>query len=117
MNQDFWLLHYEYKDYPPLTTVTHTGKMVPSEESIPARYKRRGKTLIVKDIVDLLSKISLEKNNAEKAVLCYKLANAWFNTSYNGKAWSVRTQPARNIFKSSRIKIEIRKPVFYFMRI
>jgi hypothetical protein len=87
MNPDFWLLHYEYKDYLPITTVTHTGKMIPSERTIPARYSRPGKMLIVKDIVNLLSAISLAKTNAEKAGFYYKLGNAYFNTSYNGKAW------------------------------
>ncbi len=87
MPPDFWNKNYEYKNYLPLTTVTHTGKMVPSENSMPAKYTIVSKRLIVQDIVELQDRIAATKNREEKSLLYYKLANAFFNTSYNGKAW------------------------------
>ncbi len=87
MPADFWDKNYEYKNYLPLTTITHTGKMFPSEKSLPAKYAVVSKRLIVQDIVDLQNKITAARQNEEKSLLYYKLANAFFNTSYNGKAW------------------------------
>jgi len=83
----FWHSDFKYSEYLPSTSVTHTGKLIPSEKSVAPKYPVRSKTAIVKDIVNLQASIQVAKNNTVKAVLCYQLANAYFNTSYNGKAW------------------------------
>lgn len=87
MNPNFWEKNYQYTDYLPLTSVTHTGKMIPSERSKPSTYKITSKKLIVAEMVELQQAIDKTTDDSTKAILYYKLANAYFNTSYNGKAW------------------------------
>jgi len=86
---DYWDNHYEFNVYLPLTSVTYSDKMFPSKKSIPLTYTHYSKFLIVKDIVNLQDEIAAKRSNNEKAIVYYKLANAFFNTSYYGKAWMV----------------------------
>ncbi|CAN5800067.1 hypothetical protein BH11BAC4_BH11BAC4_18100 [soil metagenome] len=87
MDQHFWANNYEYSDYLPNTSVTHTGGMIPSERSKPLKYLMASKKLIVAEMLGLQNKIAETKNDSLKAILCYRLANSYFNVSYNGKAW------------------------------
>ncbi len=59
-------MHDEFKENLPLTSVLHTGGMIPSEKTKPARYRTESKLLILKDIVAFKIKLLPKKTMGQR---------------------------------------------------
>jgi len=81
IDDNYWDNRPEFKGNLPILKISDVGTLIPNQYIIRNKYDKVSKRSILQELVDLQNKKN--KNPDDN----FKLANCYYNISYNGRAW------------------------------
>ncbi len=84
---DFWVTHYEFKEYLKKSDISALSTIIPAATGLDHDYAIESKKAILQDVVSLRAAYKNAVTDSAKASFCFILGNCYYNMTYGGKDW------------------------------